>query len=337
MSETEVFISHSTKDKEIAELYQQLLTSTDAYVRQGIFLSSDNNSSIQGGDDISETISKSLKSAHIIIYLLTENFFDSIFCISELGAGWIQNDGSKILLPILLSASKKVKDAYFCSPLSKVKYITNLNPDNLLDDDLLALRFYRNNIPAKQHTSEISQTIKKYRVEHFASSVADTSDTDADTVIKHSHSFYAKKVASEFKKRGFVYTKPVPIVEGDLRIRADFVLSVSGNQRLVETKFSKNYARSQDNSDYYSGWIVVNKRMAQKVNIWIFILEGPNKFDYLIIPESDFRKILSEKKLVGASSFHFYIHSTDGLHFEDMRDNKADLSAYLNAWQKLSV
>ncbi|MDN6967816.1 toll/interleukin-1 receptor domain-containing protein [Oenococcus sp. UCMA 17063] len=337
MSETEVFISHSTKDKEIAELYQQLLTSTDAYTRQSIFFSSDQDLSIPGGDDVGKTISVSLKSAHIIIYLLTENFFDSIFCVSELGAGWIQNDGSKILLPILLSQSKKVKDAYFQSPMSKVKYITDLNPNNLLDDDQSALRFYQNNMKAKKRASKISQQIKNYCAEHFVSSVANNSAAGADMAIKHSHSFYAEKVENELKKRGLVYTKHVSIVEGDLKMKIDFVLNMSEGKQFVETKFSKNYAQSQDNGDYYSGWIVVNKEMARKVGTWVFILESANKFDFLIIPKTDFRRILSQKKLVGANAFHFYVHSADGLHFEDIRDNKIDLSAYLNAWQKLNV
>lgn len=77
-----IFISHSSKDKSIALAFSQFLESIDTTVQ--VFCSSDTGS-IRAGSNFANEISKALNNCDVFIPLISSNYYNSRFCMIELG------------------------------------------------------------------------------------------------------------------------------------------------------------------------------------------------------------------------------------------------------------
>lgn len=98
-----VFISHSSNNKEIAEQICAFL------VRLGIdedkvFCSSVIGQGINNGEKLNEAIAIAIQRSKLLIYLLSYDFINSSYCMEELGAGWY------------LEQTNKAKCFYFVMP-----------------------------------------------------------------------------------------------------------------------------------------------------------------------------------------------------------------------------
>ena len=101
MSETneiKIFISHSSADSLIGEKFLDALIDL-GIDEKSIFYSSKYHTGVKLGNDFHKVVKDALKNSHIVIFLLTRNFYKSAACLNEMGACWI-ND--KNILPILL-------------------------------------------------------------------------------------------------------------------------------------------------------------------------------------------------------------------------------------------
>lgn len=82
---TEIFISHRTVDAEVADIIKDFLVNT-GIPNDRIFCSS------LPGNDVNERISpevkEHLKKATIILLILSKDFYESAFCINEVGVAW---------------------------------------------------------------------------------------------------------------------------------------------------------------------------------------------------------------------------------------------------------
>lgn len=94
---TMIFISHSTRDGELAIKLMDLLQTQFNLQRNNFFLTSDEELKI--GEDWIESIRLGMDEANIVLPLITPNFLGSQFCLCELGATWINQ---KALVPIIL-------------------------------------------------------------------------------------------------------------------------------------------------------------------------------------------------------------------------------------------
>ena len=97
-----IFISHSTVDEKIGE---QLV---DSLIELGvpkdiIFYSSKYHTGVGLGNNFPQTIKSALQESELVIFLLTKNFYQSAFCLNEMGATWYSG---KKLIPILLGGLK---------------------------------------------------------------------------------------------------------------------------------------------------------------------------------------------------------------------------------------
>ena len=82
-----IFISHSSKDKELVELFCELLTDKLRIDDDDIFCTSMKNS-LKVGRDFIASIRENLQSRDLAIFIITENYKDSMFCLMEMGAAW---------------------------------------------------------------------------------------------------------------------------------------------------------------------------------------------------------------------------------------------------------
>lgn len=95
-----IFISHAVADKDLVRQFVALLQT--AYdLRQGdIFCSSLEGMGIPEGSNFVEFIRDKLADADFVIMFLTPAYYESAFCLSELGAAWVlMSDAFPLVVP----------------------------------------------------------------------------------------------------------------------------------------------------------------------------------------------------------------------------------------------
>lgn len=92
-----IFISHSSKDKELVLLLNTYLISI-GLKQEDIFCSSIDGQDVNNGCAIDDFVHSKLQVSDTIIYLITQNFISSGYYASELGAGWVVKDSKSLFL-----------------------------------------------------------------------------------------------------------------------------------------------------------------------------------------------------------------------------------------------
>ena len=82
-----VFISHSAKNAEIVDQLSGLLQKI-GIPPGNVFCSSILGQGVNNGEKLNEKIHVTIKNSDIIIYLLSDAFINSSYCMEELGIGW---------------------------------------------------------------------------------------------------------------------------------------------------------------------------------------------------------------------------------------------------------
>ena len=95
---SKIFISHASKDKDIVEDLIDLLELIGVESHQ-IFCSSFEGYGIPLGENFLETIKAQLTNDSLVLFVLTENFYQSAVCMCEMGAAWVL---SKKHIPIVV-------------------------------------------------------------------------------------------------------------------------------------------------------------------------------------------------------------------------------------------
>lgn len=99
-STIDIFISHSSKDKEIVELFvDKILRLSLGIEIENIFCTSIDSTTIATGDDFRSVIKQRLIGASHVIQIISENYKASEVCLNEMGAVWVLN--SKVI-PFIL-------------------------------------------------------------------------------------------------------------------------------------------------------------------------------------------------------------------------------------------
>ena len=94
-----IFISHASLDAPIGERFLEALIELGIN-KDNVFYSSSYHTGVKLGKNFHEEVKNALNSADIVIFLLTPNFYESEFCLNEMGAVWCSN---KKFIPILLN------------------------------------------------------------------------------------------------------------------------------------------------------------------------------------------------------------------------------------------
>ncbi|RKI39588.1 toll/interleukin-1 receptor domain-containing protein [bacterium D16-51] len=93
-----IFISHSSKDKELVLMFVDLLVQGFHIDYDEIFCTSMDNA-LRVGEDFIKSIKENLHDSEIVLFLITQNYIDSKFCIMEMGAAWAFKDN---IFPIIV-------------------------------------------------------------------------------------------------------------------------------------------------------------------------------------------------------------------------------------------
>lgn len=86
-----VFISHSSKDDDYANVFVELLE-LFGFREKDIFCSSNYSTGIAYGEHIFERLKKELSDGPVVIYLLSNDYYESVICLNEMGASWMMSD-----------------------------------------------------------------------------------------------------------------------------------------------------------------------------------------------------------------------------------------------------
>jgi hypothetical protein len=93
------FISHAVADAPVVKAFVNLLESGVGVSPLDIFCVSVKGQGIKPGTEFKSSIHKSLGDASTVVALISENYYNSAFCMCELGGVWLQ---SKDFIPILV-------------------------------------------------------------------------------------------------------------------------------------------------------------------------------------------------------------------------------------------
>ncbi|MCI8750229.1 MAG: toll/interleukin-1 receptor domain-containing protein [Lachnospiraceae bacterium] len=93
-----IFISHSSKDKELVLMFVDLLVQGFHIDYDDIFCTS-MDKALRVGEDFIKSIKENLLDSEIVLFLITQNYIDSKFCIMEMGAAWAFKDN---IFPIIV-------------------------------------------------------------------------------------------------------------------------------------------------------------------------------------------------------------------------------------------
>lgn len=88
MSGKKLFISHASKDKPLADAFVDLLDTGIRLPRDEIFCTSLEDLGIPSGQNFIDLIKQTIQNPSQVILMLSENYYDSVFCLCEMGAAW---------------------------------------------------------------------------------------------------------------------------------------------------------------------------------------------------------------------------------------------------------
>ncbi|RFB89483.1 hypothetical protein B5K11_20555 [Rhizobium leguminosarum bv. trifolii] len=114
-----VFVSHAVKDRELAAELVGLIEEGIGVPESEIFCSSLKGYGIPTGQTFVTYMKEQMLEPKVVILLLTPSYFESKFCLSELGAAWIK---SHHIFPILVPplGYEDVKDVLLGTQVSKI-------------------------------------------------------------------------------------------------------------------------------------------------------------------------------------------------------------------------
>ena len=97
-----IFISHAVADKELVDAFTDFLQTGCGVKIEDIFCSSLEGMNIPEGSNFVDVIQESLKDAAFVIMIITPSYYESVFCLCELGAAWIlQHNSFPLVVPPL--------------------------------------------------------------------------------------------------------------------------------------------------------------------------------------------------------------------------------------------
>jgi len=133
-----VFISHAAKDKNLAKEIVDLIEDGMGVPEGEIFCSSLPGYGIPSGSHFVTYIKEQMLEPKVVVLLLTPAYFESKFCLSELGAAWIK---SHEIFPILVPPLEHsdVKDVLLGTQVAKIG--DDIKYNELKDKLIKALNF----------------------------------------------------------------------------------------------------------------------------------------------------------------------------------------------------
>lgn len=81
-----IFISHASADIKMIDIFMEFLRSIG--INDDDVFCTSVSGALEGGRNFVRQIKSNVKGSKMVIFLLSERFFLSYFCLAELGAAW---------------------------------------------------------------------------------------------------------------------------------------------------------------------------------------------------------------------------------------------------------
>lgn len=142
------FISYSTKNKTLVQVFNEFLQLGMGVNKDDIFCT-DFSESLATGRIFSERVKKELASCEIVISLITEEYLQSKYCLVEMGAAWGMN---KHHFPLISVPFEQLSD----TPLQgmQMRRLNDSSDISMVYDELLEY-----DIRKKSQTAEFNKRL----------------------------------------------------------------------------------------------------------------------------------------------------------------------------------
>jgi hypothetical protein len=131
-SHNNVFISHSSANKEIVEQLSSYIEKLRV-APERIFCSSVVSQGIDNGEKLGKAISEAIGKSRVLVFLLSRDFVSSVYCMQELGIGWhLSEQGqAKCFCLVLPDISISEVKGFINSNVVKFTFIDETHKDEL--------------------------------------------------------------------------------------------------------------------------------------------------------------------------------------------------------------
>lgn len=164
------FISHSSKDYEYGNELVKLLREIEVPKKDIVFTSKEGHG-VPGGHNIFDWLKQKLREEMFVIYLLSDNYYESIVCLNEMGASWVlENKHRAIIIPGFDINSSNFSNGAI-DPRRKVIF---------MDKEDSIIEFLESII--KQQRKEVGLNDIKDTVKEFLNSIEKIKQNKADSV-----------------------------------------------------------------------------------------------------------------------------------------------------------
>lgn len=286
------FISHTEEDGLLSAFIQNLIEEhiTGVTVASPVKTFNTESGSVTVGDQFRETILTAINQSSFIIFIITERFFDSAYCVSELGVSWgfehEKDKQRKTLIPLFFD--KEGEDRFLKSPLSHIQGMEIKNIEDIHSFIKYLQIFSDNGMDFKDEEEKIENSVM---------------DNGSDSLS-------GKDIR--------------------LRINTILKANPNKGDKVDEMciKYAKNF--SEDRSKYNGWFTMrIPDGIFEEKEYITFCLIVDEKYEdtwkFLVIPKEDFNKIIKSKIQDKNGFYHFYISYQDDQNIEDNRNTVTDL------------
>jgi len=132
MFEKKVFISHSSKNKEIADHLCAFITRLGVD-EKNIFCSSVVGQGIGNGEKLNSAIASAIQKSSLLVFLISYDFISSSYCMEELGVGWYLSQQGKATCYYLVLPDIDLSDlvGFVNSKIDKFSFLDSAHGNEL--------------------------------------------------------------------------------------------------------------------------------------------------------------------------------------------------------------
>lgn len=132
MFERKVFVSHSSKNKEIADHFCSYIARLGVK-DENIFCSSVIGKGIDNGQQLNKAIADAIAKSSLLIFILSYDFLSSSYCMEELGVGWFLAQRGDVTCYYLVLPDIDMSDiqGFVNSKVDKFTFLDNNHVEDL--------------------------------------------------------------------------------------------------------------------------------------------------------------------------------------------------------------
>jgi TIR domain. len=228
-----IFVSHSTDDSKMIHILLEFLNNI-GIENEDIFCTSIGNV-LESGKNFVDQIKVNVQDSKVVIVLLTERFFLSYFCLTELGAAWALNQN---ILPIIVPPISPYTE-YNRTPLIGI-HALNMGSENFAEELFNDL--------VRKNAIDKDSTINRVIFNDFNIKIK----KEIKILRKDSHGFYIARLLDHdtHPELGNVYRlNGLLEIECDSSIAAHWIVlgSLQLSSKKLQFELVEPIAQSEDN------------------------------------------------------------------------------------------